>query len=107
MSETEEQIRERIEHRDTLLNIRAVLKTPAGRGFVKYLFKNYDPIFLPQMGLEGPMLHEGLGMRRAHIELFNIIAEADPETASQLLAENVKEKNAELYRENPATEQSR
>lgn len=99
MTEQQEEIAERIEHRDALLDIRALIKTAAGRRFFKYILKNYDPIFLPPMGLEGPILYEGLGQRRAYIELFNLISEADAESASQLLAENVKERNAKLYRE--------
>jgi hypothetical protein len=97
---TQEEVSERIQHRDALLNIRAILKTGPGRGFFKYLLKNYDPIFLPPMGLEGPILHEGLGQRRAYIELFNLISEADSDTAALLLAENIKERNAKLNAEN-------
>lgn len=99
---TQEEVSERIEHRDALLDIRAIMKSQAGRRFFKYLFKNYDPIFLPDMGLEGPILHEGLGQRRAYIEMFNLVSEADPETAGQILAENTKERNERLYRENNA-----
>lgn len=105
--EEQELIKERIEHRDARMNVRAVLKTEAGRGFFKYLLKNYDPIELPPMGLEGAILHEGLGQRRAYIEIFNLVSEADAETAAQILAENIKERNAKLYRENVAYEQGR
>lgn len=107
MADSQEEISERIEHRDALLNVRAIMKTAAGQGFFKYLFKNYDPIFLPPMGLEGAILHEGLGQRRAYIELFKLVAEADAETAARLLAENVKELNARLNREDAEAQQDR
>lgn len=103
MSElTQEEVSERIEHRDALLDIRAILKASHGRRFFKYLLKNYNPIDLPPMGLEGAILHEGLGQQRAYLELFNLIAEADPATAGELLAAIVKEKNEKLYAEDAA-----
>lgn len=105
--EQQELDQERVEHRDALLNIRAVLRTDAGHGFFKYLLKNYDPIELPPMGLEGAILHEGLGQRRAYIELFNLVSEADAKTAAQILAENIRERNAKLYRENDQAEPGR
>ena len=97
---TQEEVSERIEHRDALLDIRAIIKSAAGRRFFKYLLKNYDPIFLPPMGLEGPILYEGLGQRRAYIEFFNLVSEADAGAAAEILAENIRARNAELYREN-------
>lgn len=96
---TQEEIQERIEHRDALLNIRAVIKTAHGRGFFKYLLKSYDPIDLPPVGLEGPLLYEMLGLRRTSIELFKLMSEADAESAGQLLAEITRERNEKLYRE--------
>lgn len=103
---TQEEVSEAIEHRDALLDVRSILKTPPGRRFFKYLVRNYDPIFLPPMGLEGPILYEGLGQRRAYIELFKLMAEADPETSAALLAENLKEEYAKLSQQN-FDEQSR
>jgi hypothetical protein len=91
---TQEEVSEAIEHRDAILDVRAIIKTGPGRRFFKYMVKNYDPLFLPMMGLEGAILHEGLGQRRAYIELFNLMSEADPETSAQLLAENIKDRYA-------------
>jgi hypothetical protein len=98
---TQEEVSEAIEHRDALLDVRAVLKTATGRRFFKYLVKNYSPIDPPPEGVEGVFLHEKLGMLRAWNELFKLMAEADPETAAQLLAENIKERYAKLFSQNP------
>lgn len=88
---TQEEVSEAIEHRDALLDVRAILNTTTGRRFFKYLVKNYSPIELPPMGLEGPILHEGLGQLRAFNAIFNLVSEANPETAAALLAENIRE----------------
>lgn len=97
---TQEEVSEAIEHRDVLLDIRAVLATAHGRRFFKYLVKYYSPIELPPMGLEGAILHEGLGQLRAYNELFNLVSEADHDAAAQLLAENIKERYARLSQQN-------
>jgi hypothetical protein len=97
---TQEEVSEAIEHRDALLDVRAILSTATGRRFFKYLLKNYSPIELPPMGLEGAILHEGLGQLRAFNELFNLISEAAPEIAAAILAETVKEKNEKLSKQN-------
>lgn len=97
---TQEEVSEAIEHRDVLLDIRAVLKTEAGRRFFKYLVKYYSPTELPPMGLEGSILHEGLGQLRAYNELWNLISEADHSAAAELLAENIKDKYAKLSQQN-------
>lgn len=91
---TQEEVSDAIEHRDTLLAIRAIINTDHGRRFFKYLIKYYSPIELPPMGLDGPILHEGLGQLRAYNELFKLMSEADPTSAAQLLAENIKEEYA-------------
>lgn len=90
---SQEEVSEAIEHRDAKLDVRAVLGTTYGRRFFKYLFKHYSPIELPPLGLEGVLLHEGLGQLRAYNEIFKLVAEADPEAAAQLLAQNEKEKH--------------
>jgi hypothetical protein len=103
---TQEEVSERIEHRDVLLDIRAIIKTSHGRRFFKYLVKNYSPIDPPPEGVEGVFLHEKLGMLRAFNELFKLMTEADSEVAAQLLTENIKESYAKLFSQNP-NEQSR
>lgn len=97
---TQEEVSEALEHRDMLLDVRALLKTPSGRRFVSYLFKYYSPIDLPPEGVDGTLLHEKLGMLRAFNELFKIIAEADFEAAGQLLAEVEKKKHDAFVRQN-------
>lgn len=102
---TQEEVSEAIEHRDVLLDIRAVIRTASGRRFFKYLVKNYSPIDPPPEGVEGFFLHEKLGMLRAFNELFKLVSEADPEIAAQLLTEDIKDRYVKSNK-NP-NEQSR
>lgn len=97
---SQEEVSERIEHRDALLNLRAILKSKEGRGFFKYMFKNYSPIDLPPEGVEGTFLHEKLGMKRAFNEFWRLASEADHVTSAQLLAEIEKDRYERLRREN-------
>ena len=92
-----EEVRERIEHRDALLDIRAVLATTSGRNFFKYLFKNLEVGDLPPIGLDGALLNEKLGFLRAGSSIFKLVAEADAQQAANILALNEKERYARLY----------
>lgn len=96
---TQEEISERIEHRDALLNIRAILATPAGRGFFKYLFTALEVNELPPLGFDSALLMDKLGFLRAGNSIFKLVAEADAQTAADLLAQNEKERYARLYSE--------
>lgn len=87
-----EDIREAIEHRDILLDIRALLSSSSGKNFFKYLFKHFQVGELPEMGLDGTMLADTLGFLRAGNSVFKLVAEADAEMAGRFLAENEKEK---------------
>lgn len=93
---TPEEQKERTQHRDALMDIQAILKTAAGFRFFEYLAREYDPMFLPPQFLEGPLLYEGLGYRRASVELFKLISEADPAAAGAILAKTMKERYNEL-----------
>lgn len=94
---TEEEIKEAIEHRDAILDIRAILATSSGRNFIKYLFKHLEVNELPQLGLDGPLLMDKLGFLRAGNAIFKLIAEANAQVAAELLAINEKERHAEIY----------
>jgi hypothetical protein len=94
---TPEELREATEHRDLLLHLRAVLKTDSGRFFVKYLLKYQEAAQLPELGLEGPLLHDRLGSLRPGRALFKVVAEADFKIAAELLAEIEKERYDEIY----------
>lgn len=95
MSLTAEEIKERLEHRDVLLNIQAVLALKAGKDFIKYLFKNFEVGEFPVVGITGEFLMDRLGFLRAGNSIFKIVAEANPEIAGALLAQIEKEKNAQ------------
>lgn len=88
---TQEEIKEAIEHRDALLDARAIIKTPQGRRFFKYLFRNYSPLDVPPIGLEETILREQIGHWRACNVIFALVSQADHEVSAQLLAEIQKE----------------
>jgi hypothetical protein len=96
---SQEEISERIEHRDALLDARAVLATVTGRNFLKYLFKSLEVNELPQFGLEGNFLHDKLGFLRAGNAVFKLVAEADAEIAAGILAQIEKDRYVKLYAE--------
>lgn len=100
MELTQEEVSERIEHRDAVLDVRAIYSTLSGRRFLKYLLKNFEVATLPPQGLEGSLLFEALGFLRAGKSIWELMAEADPTMAGQLLSEVEKERYAKLYAEN-------
>lgn len=98
-TEFEEDQREALEHRDMLMDVRAVLLTSHGQSLFRYLFRNLEVTELPQMGIEGNLLHDHLGFLRAGRSIFKLAAEANPELAGQLLASVEREKHDKLLRE--------
>ncbi len=97
MPYSQEEVKESIEHRDALLDIRAILATSSGTRFFKYLFKSFDVCELPEQGLEGEILHERIGVLRAGHAMFKLISEANHQVAANILAEVEKERYARLY----------
>ncbi len=95
--QSQEDYAEAIEHRDALLDIRAILASASGLRFLKYLFKTLDVTELPEIGLEGNLLHDRLGFLRAGNSIFKLVAEANAEIAGDLLAKNEKERYAKIY----------
>lgn len=94
----EEERRERVEHDSALKNIRAILGTPYGKNFIKYLFVNLEVGVLPEIGAEGVWLHDRLGFLRSGNQIFKLIAEADPDNAAKILAEIEKERYEVILR---------
>jgi hypothetical protein len=88
--------KEAIEHRDAVLNLKAVLKTDAGRSFIKFLLKSFDVGELPSKGLTGVELHETIGFLRSGQSIFQIVSQAEPEVAAKLLANLEREKYEKL-----------
>jgi hypothetical protein len=91
-----EERRMAMEHRDALLNVRAILTTAEGKGFFKYLFKTFDVNELPEVGMEGTFLADRLGFLRAGNSIFKLVAEADAHQAGELLAVVEKERYVDL-----------
>lgn len=99
---TPQEQKEAIEHKDVLEAIRDVLSRPSGRAFFKYLFKEFSVAEIPDVGLEGFILHGMLGHYRAGNAIYKIACEANAEIAGQLLAEKEKDAIDELYKESLA-----
>lgn len=93
---SEEERTEALEHRDALLDIRAMLAENHGKKFFKYLFKHFEIGQLPPVGLEGSILMDKLGSLRAGRALFELVSEADAETAAKLLADIEKDRYEKL-----------
>lgn len=89
----------RIEHRDVLLDLRAVLASVSGKNVFKYLIKTLDVAELPEVGLTGELLIERVGSLRAGNSIFKLLSEANVEVAAALLAKVEKEKQDVLYAE--------
>lgn len=96
---TDDERKEALEHRDAILDVRAILATSSGKRFLKYLFKHQEVAQLPDLGLEGSFLHDRLGSLRPGRLLFELVCEANAELAGTLLAEIEKERYAELYKQ--------
>lgn len=96
---SQEEVAEAVEHRDVLLNIRAILATNSGRDFFKYLFKHLEVCELPPVGLTGELLMDKLGSLRVGNQIFKLVAEADAQVAANILAITEKERYAKLYAE--------
>lgn len=94
----QEELNERLEHQKMLEDVRQLLLTKAGRGFVKYLFKNLDVGESVEFGLTGEILMDRLGFMRAGNSIFKIITEADADQACQILAQLERERYAEKVR---------
>jgi hypothetical protein len=91
-----EELKERVEHRDALLAIQTIMTSEAGRHFIKYLFKNLDVGELPEFGLSGELLMDRLGFLRAGNSVFKLIAEANSEITGQIIGLIEKEKYAQI-----------
>lgn len=96
---TPEETKLAIEHRDVLLAVRAVLNTPSGKTFLKYILKSLSANQSPEQGLEGNALHDRLGVIRAGNSIFKIACEASAQITAALVCEIEQELYAELYSE--------
>lgn len=81
-----------LEHRDVLLAMAALLKTPEGLQLFKYLFKSLEIATVPEQGLQGVELHDYLGFLRAGNSIYKLACEADFEVAASLLSKLERER---------------
>lgn len=81
-----ENLRERLEHRDVLLNLGVLLKTDSGRNFIKYLYKHFVG-GVPPIGMEGVELADNLGIMRVGESIFKLVCEADFKMSAEILSE--------------------
>ena len=78
--------REAIEYARTLVGF------PPGREFIKHLFRIGGVGTLPDEGLVPEFLRAELGRLKLAREIYQLVAEAEPEKAALLLAEVEKER---------------
>ena len=84
------ELKERIKHQNTLVDIRNILATESGKRFIKYLFESFEVGELPVQGAEGSFLFDHLGFLRAGNSIFKIVAQANPEVARIIFRISVK-----------------
>lgn len=85
-------VKERLEHRDAILAVSAFMSTQEGKNFFKYLFKSFEVTTLPDMVLEGNLLHEKLGFLRAGNSIYQLACQAASDEAAKILAQIEREK---------------
>lgn len=88
---------ERLEHRDVLLAIGAVIKTKEGQQIFEYLFKHFEIAALPPRHETGEILHEHLGFLRAGNSIYKLVCEAASESAASILAKTERKRYDDAY----------
>lgn len=89
---TEKERQERLEHRDVLLSIAAIIKTPEGVKLFEYLFKHFEINVLPPRGLKVEDHHEYLGFLRAGNSIYKLGCEAASESIASILAKTERKR---------------
>lgn len=89
---TQQTDRELLEYQAAVVALREILNDKNGRVTFKYLFKALGVNELPDVGLDGDILHQVLGHNRAGLSVFKMACEANHNVAGQLVAEIEKEK---------------
>lgn len=104
--QSDEEIKEALEHRQVILDIEEILKTLEGQRFFKYVLKYFEVGELPPAPVEGDdrRFFEKLGTLRAGVSIFNLMTEANVVLAGQLLAQKEKERYEALYMADLPTE---
>lgn len=98
LAELEEQERkEAIEHRDVLLALQEILSTKSGRKVFQYLFKCFEVGNQAEQGLDPNFMYDRIGFLRAGSSIFELVAQANPAVAGELLANVKKEHYDEIY----------
>lgn len=93
--ETKEQ-REMLDHRKAIEAIATILKMDAGRKTFEYLLKHISPVQLPELGLEGALMHDRMGFCRAGRSIYDLAVQADFKIAAEIMAKVEKEKLDEI-----------
>lgn len=83
---------ERLEHRDVLLAIAAIIKSKEGQQLFEYLFKNFEVGNLPPRDLKNELLHEHLGFLRAGNSIYKLVCESASESAASILAKTERKR---------------
>lgn len=94
-----EEFKELKRRQEILLDIQSVLATKPGRNLMRFLFEEFGVGQLPEIGISDEYLRDRLGFLRAGQLIFNVVAEAHPETAGNILAQIEREKHVQAHLE--------
>jgi len=100
----ERERKEAKEHQDVLIAIATLLKHREGIQLFRYMFKNFEVMTTPPLGMHGMDLHEYLGFLRAGNSIYKLACEADSESAASILAKLERDRYAELYEQHRTDE---
>jgi uracil phosphoribosyltransferase len=92
---TQQELQEALDHENILKSIRVVLNRPEGRQFIKYLFKTFNALDFPPVGMNDRDLLEFMSFLRAGNSIFKIVLEASPELTGGIISEIEKERQDE------------
>jgi len=104
-----QELKERVEHREALIAINSFIQTEQGKKFFYYLLKNFNVLDTPDEDLEDKKLYEALGFWKAGNSIFKLMCEANAEEAALLLAKKERdnyEYKRQLYELNTSTSTS-
>lgn len=94
----QQDLKDRLEHREVLQAIDAISRTGPGMTFLTYLFKSFDVGTIPPIGVDGTFLHRELGRLDAGNSIFKIVSEANEMIAAGILAKIQKDRNDAYYK---------
>lgn len=97
---TDQEKEEALEHAEIKKSIGAVLSSPHGKRFIKYLFKSFSVGEFPPVGMTDKDLLEYMSYLRAGNSIYKIVLESDPDLTGFLITEIEKERQNAQAKQN-------